>query len=194
MSDSKKTYKKFLKDIKNTCNVFVGKDKKNKKQCLDTYMCNWNKCSNEYNDWNNSIMTDEDYKKCENKDYKKQNKCIEEFHKKNDVENKYARYTHCVANKCPESVKITTNITNKFRKEILKLYSKDCNACDKELQQANKHDMNDLELSTKCSKKFNNFKQQNICLSRIHKKSMKGAAALKVKKCIMTKCAKSIKK
>lgn len=189
MSDNKKNYKKFLKDCKDTCNVFAGKDKKSKKRCLDTYMCNWNKCSNEYNDVSNAEMTSEDHKKCENADYTKQMKCIEDFVKKNDVENKNARYNHCVANKCQESLELKNAITAKFRNEAHQRSTKNCDACKTEINEGNK--LADIEFASNinCKKKFDKFKAQNACLTKIRHKSDKRKA--KVSQCIMKKCSKN---
>ena len=168
--------KEFKKHAKYGCR-FIGQPNK---KCMDTTMCNWNKCQKEQQDLANAQLTDTDRESCKNKNYGKEFDCGQKITKKKGLLDKTAALSHCTVNKCPKIQILINKMMSDFKQHYNKKNSKmskreECmkEHCSKEKQEMDKN----FELSTKtvyeCEKKFGTYKEQVKCNKNIYKQTNK---------------------
>ena len=109
--------KEFKKNIKKGCHFM--KSPAERKDCMDTMMCNWNHCQKEAIESANAVLTNAERESCKNKDYSKQFVCEQKITEKKGLLDKMAAYAHCQANKCPQIRQLIRRTTNKFLKHKL---------------------------------------------------------------------------
>ena len=179
--------KEFKKNVKGACHFMALPPQR--KECMDTMMCNWHKCQKEQQDFASTALTDADRESCKNKDFLKEVDCEQKLTEKKGLMDKAAAVNHCKANKCPQ----IRNVIKKFNRELKQkihfkkkptmIQREECmkKHCSKEMQEKEKL----FELfdkgSYECEKKFATHKEQIKCNSKITKQITK--ASLKSNDC-----------
>ena len=195
--------KEFIKNTKIGCRV-LKKNASARKECEKVTMCSWDKCQKEVIDLHNAILTDEERKSCENKDYMKQLNCTDKLTKKKGVFDKIAMVLHCEANKCPQihefNEKVANKITNNFVKSLKsKRKTKsnfaaidDClnKNCSKEQEDVDKQNKQAGVKRYGCTKTYKTWKEQRTCNMSFMKQSHKSRS--KLYKCRDKHCDNSI--
>lgn len=164
---------------------------KAKKECEKTMMCNWDKCQQEELDVQNARLTDEDVKKCENKDFKKAFSCQDKLTKKKGLWDKLAILANCKANKCPQirsyiQQKQSKNIEKHFnslakRKPnskfsvVAECLTKNCSKEQEEVEQLSKQEIDKIY---ECEAKYKTWKEQRKCTLPFGKKTQKSRKTL----------------
>jgi hypothetical protein len=182
--------KTFVNQIKSGCKL--GVKGKEQKECQRTMMCNWDKCQKEQQELEASILSDDDRKSCENKDWQKQNDCLLSITRKRGMLDKLANAAHCEANKCPGIRKLNEKRIKNFMASSKSKKSKkskksnqsdqsdqsewaDLEACrvqhcSKEKDEKVKTSEEQDEARFICYKKFNTSKAQTKCFAPSEKK------------------------
>ena len=172
--------KEFKKNVKNGCRFMTQHNKgKDRKECINTLMCDWNKCQQEQQDFARSQLTDADYKSCKNKNYSREKSCRQRLTKKKGLMDKHASLQHCRANKCPKIQKLLIKSARES-KQYYKKKQQNSNMdkrdecikanCSSLEQESDKQ----FELIDKtkydCEKKFETEEEQEKCLKKnLHK-------------------------
>lgn len=182
--------KSFDKLNKAACKLMCKKSK-DRKECIKLSNCTYDKCNAELEEYQKSVLTDEERAECKtiNKDKPMEHyKCIEDLKKIKDYPNKNARLRHCNANKCPEISdfafeKLKKNMNEKMKDECV---DKHCMKESNEYDRANLMMVKDQE---NCNKKYKTYDQQSKCSRKASNKLLKPLKALG--NCKKTKCAKA---
>jgi hypothetical protein len=176
-----------------------------RKKCLQTLMCNWNKCQAEQVAYHASQLTDEDRKLCENKDFKKQWACQEKLTKKKGMLDKLAVAANCEINKCPKIRALNKKMIDEWTKKSQNKKKKTTKTktefekkqecvethCAKEKENLKQLGIASMDKMYECQKKYTTWKDQTKCYSPSAKKHT--LAMRKVYKCSKKHCEGSKK-
>ena len=173
--------KEFNKHVKNGCHFIAPPNLR--KECMDTMMCNWNKCQREQQDLASARFTDADLEFCKNKDFNKEFNCEQKLTKKKGLMDKSSALLHCTANKCPK----IRNLYKKASRELTKRMHLKKNSsmvqrekcmkehCSKEEKERDKQfelfDKNAYE----CEQKYETYKEQLKCNRKTEKQTTKSS-------------------
>ena len=198
-NENKEVVKKIEDENNLVCSFITGKkDAKGKRECKKIFTnCKLNKCKDEKIRHTMSSLTDEDIKQCDDKyknNWKKSFGCKQKLLKTKGFFDADAKYAHCVANKCPETLdfagKGIKNLVKNMLDKNKSLQEQDeCmkKECPKEYEVHSKAP-NNIELSKVCNKKYDTYKGQSTCANKIMKPYMKNQK--QYQKCFASHCKK----
>lgn len=162
MSSNKKKYEKV---VKNSCK-WISKNSKTRRKCIELSQCTFNKCNNELDEYQSSIITDKENAQCKkNKSYDYYSKCIEDLMDKKDFYNKQANLNFCNANKCPQISEFINEQINLNR--LSKQDYCDKTQCNKEIIELNNANKEFESNHFKCEKQYKTHNEQKKCFNKI---------------------------
>ena len=182
----------YTKQVKAGCRA-VSKSVSYRKECENVAMCNWNMCQKEIIDKHNAMLTDEDKKSCENKDFLKQFACQEKLTKKKKLMDKTAMTEHCRANKCPQSKAFFDKMQNAIKNAVDSKFTNSSmdkcvnEKCAKETDEVMQLGNLENNKNYECKKTYKTWKEQTKCIAPYGKK--KNKSINKLYKCRTKHCS-----
>jgi hypothetical protein len=168
------TRKQFKNEISKTFKDITKSNRHDGKKLMDASLCQFDKCNEDLIKFRESRLTDEERKKCEktsNNKFIKQIKCnIKLLEKKGHYGNR-VKLNHCIANKCPEDIKIGVELMKKNQDKKNK--KRTCLKCTDELKKSDDANIEYLISSNECSKKYDNYEKYELCRVKNYKKYKK---------------------
>lgn len=171
---------KYLKQLKKSCN-FYKKNKNLKVACDKLQNCNLQHCQDELFNQYATVLTNEDYKLCKNKDFKLEYKCIEDKRKVLKPYDHLIKLQHCEANKCEKEAKdFKEKLEKELEKELENIkfpqfpYTNTNTNCYKEkcpdgYKKSEDIDEYNRNLIFECTKKYDNVKDYEKCIKKTKK-------------------------
>jgi hypothetical protein len=164
--------KEFKSQVEKGCH-FMAKHPQ-RKECIDTMMCNWTNCQKEQQELASAVLTDAERESCKNKDFSKEYICEQKISEKKGLIDKSAALHHCTANKCPQIRNFVKKISHDleksmhFKKNSILSQREECmkKNCPKEVQERDKHSKLFYNGIYECEKKFATYKKQIKCNSK----------------------------
>lgn len=128
--------------LKETCSFLKKKSNTEHKKCLNAFQCRFNKCEQEVNNYNASILTPTETSACFDEKVKDYSKCIENKKKEKGTTEKMNAMENCVSSNCSHEKDYKEYLQKIMAKELVELSRKINSKKIKKVKKTNKKNFN----------------------------------------------------